>query len=290
MKNIVSLFITLLIITSLQAQTEKHRVAIFDPTTAGIATDEGTKLAVQALISSTFVNTGRFIVVERSMIDKIMKEQAFQNSDLADDSQATKIGKLLGANKVVLSEVSLVGGRNMLSIKLIDVETAILDQHKTRIVGTNDLLDAVEPLTLELLGEKAVYPPSKPTGSQHNTPVTQSSTPIQANANYTIFHDLGLMVTRSMGSCSWLEAKGKCAELSLGGFNDWFLPSKNELVMIFQTGDKLFQSGLNSFWFWSSTEVDSKKAYNVATSGWSDDESKDTRKNKPDCVCARRFK
>ncbi len=140
-----------------QAQQEKLRVAILDPTTSGIAIDEGTKLAVQELISSTFVNTGQYIIIERSMIDKIIKEQSFQNSDMADNTQATEIGKLAGANKVVLSAVSLVGGRNMLSIKMIDVKTASIDQQKTKIVSSNDLLDAVEPLTKELLGEKALY-------------------------------------------------------------------------------------------------------------------------------------
>ena len=140
-----------------KAQDTKLRVAVLDPTTSGIAMDDGTKLAVQELISSTFVNTGRYIIIERSMIDKIIKEQSFQNSDMADNSQATEIGKLAGANKVVLSAVSMVGGRNMLSIKVIDVTTASIDKQRTKIVGSNDLLDAVEPLTLELLGEAAVY-------------------------------------------------------------------------------------------------------------------------------------
>ena len=140
-----------------QAQDKKLRVAILDPTTSGISVDEGTRLAVRELISSAFVNTGRFIIIERSMIDQILKEQSFQNSDLVDNAQASEIGKLAGANKVVLSAVSLVGGRNMLSIKIVDVTTASVEKHKTKIVSSSDLLDAVEPLTLELLGEEAVY-------------------------------------------------------------------------------------------------------------------------------------
>lgn len=150
-----------------KAQESKMRVAVLDPTTSGIAMDDGTKLAVQELISSTFVNTGRYIIIERSMIDRIIKEQSFQNSDMADNSQATEIGKLAGANKIVLSSVSLVGGRNMLSIKVIDITTACIDKQKTKIIGTNDLLDAVEPLTLELLGEQAEY-------VKQNTVFTQS--------------------------------------------------------------------------------------------------------------------
>ncbi|MBO4738472.1 MAG: leucine-rich repeat protein [Bacteroidales bacterium] len=155
-KILLVLCISVLCVIS-HAQEKKLRVAVLDPTTSGIAMDGGTKLAVQELISSAFVSTGKFIIIERSMIDKIIKEQAFQNSDVADNSQATEIGKLAGANKVVLSAVSLVGGRNMLSIKIIDVMTASIDQQKTKIVGTNDLLDVVEPLTMELLGEEAIY-------------------------------------------------------------------------------------------------------------------------------------
>ncbi|MDR0605795.1 MAG: CsgG/HfaB family protein [Bacteroidales bacterium] len=156
-KYLIVLWAFLLILPSALAQQEKLRVAVLDPSVSGTSVDAATRLAVQELISSTFVNTGKYVMIERSMIDKIMKEQEFQNSDMADNSQATELGKLVGANKVVLSAVSSVSGRNMLSIKIIDVQTATIDQQKTKIVNVNDLLDVVEPLTLELLGEEAVY-------------------------------------------------------------------------------------------------------------------------------------
>jgi hypothetical protein len=49
----------------------------------------------------------------------------------------------------------LAGGRNMLSIKLIDVKTASVERQKTKIITASELLDNVEPLSLELMGEKA---------------------------------------------------------------------------------------------------------------------------------------
>lgn len=60
------------------------------------------------------------------MIEKIIKEQSFQNSDLVDKSQATEIGKLSGATKIILPSISLVDEDNMLSIKIIDVQTATI--------------------------------------------------------------------------------------------------------------------------------------------------------------------
>jgi len=151
MKRILVLSSLLCLSFLIHAQEQKLRVAVLDPTTSGIAIDDGTRLAVQELISSTIVNTGRYTIIERSMIDKIIKEQAFQNGDMADNSQATEIGKLAGANKVVLSAVSKVGSRNMLSIKVIDVKTASIDKQKATVVTSEDLLDEVVPLTMELM-------------------------------------------------------------------------------------------------------------------------------------------
>ena len=136
------------------AQNEKLRLAVFDPTSSGTGVDEGTRMAVREIISSTFVNTGKYIIVERSLIEKVMLEQKFSNSGAVDDSQASEIGKLIGANKIVLSVITLAGGRNMLSLKLVDVQTANVERQKTQVITTNELLDVIEPLTLQLMGEE----------------------------------------------------------------------------------------------------------------------------------------
>lgn len=153
MKLILLLLVLVLSVQNLLAQEEqKLRVAVFDPTSSSAAIDGGTKDAVRELISSVFVNTGKYTMVERSMLQQIMKEQKLSNTDAFDESQATELGRLAGANKVVLSVISVVGARNTLSIKLIDVKTATIDQQKTKIIDASALLDAVDPLTLELLG------------------------------------------------------------------------------------------------------------------------------------------
>ena len=162
MKRLIILLLLSLPVCSLLAQHEqKLRVAIFDPSSSGVAIDEGTTVAVREIISATFVNTGKYTIVERSLLQQVMKEQAFSNTDVVDESQATELGRLAGANKVILSLITIVGGRNMLSIKVIDVKTATIDQQKTKIVTSNDLLDAVEPLVLELLGEKVTTKETK---------------------------------------------------------------------------------------------------------------------------------
>ena len=137
----------------LPAQEIKLRVAIFDPTSSGATIDEGTKVAVREIISSVFVNSGKFTIVERSLIERVMQEQKFSTSGAVDDTQASEIGRLAGANKIVLSVVARTGNSMMLSIKFVDVNSASVEKQKTQVSGANQLLDFVEPMTMELIRE-----------------------------------------------------------------------------------------------------------------------------------------
>ncbi|WP_308659285.1 CsgG/HfaB family protein [uncultured Alistipes sp.] len=152
MKKIFIILFMLLFAGTARAEGEKLRIAVFDPTSSGTSIDEGTKVAIRELISSTIVNTGQHNIVERSLLEKVMEEQSFSNSGIVDDNQATEIGKLAGANKIILSVVTLTGGRNMLSIKMIDVMTASVERQKVKVVTSGELLDIVEPMTLSLIG------------------------------------------------------------------------------------------------------------------------------------------
>lgn len=170
---------------SLQAQNDKLRIAVLDPTSSGTGIDDGTKMAVREIISSVFVNTGKYTIVERSLLEKVMSEQTFSNSGAVNDSEAAEIGRLAGANKIVLSVVTLAGGRNMLSIKLVDVNTASVERQKIRVITSEELLGVVEPLTLELMGESAssatiIIQPSSP-NSEHNNTSTKKTNEISPN-------------------------------------------------------------------------------------------------------------
>jgi hypothetical protein len=50
-----------------------------------------------------------------------------------------------------------------------------------------------------------------------------------------------------------------CANLTLGGYSDWFLPSKDELNEMYL--NRYVIGGLANYWYWSSTEIDNFKAW-----------------------------
>lgn len=141
----------------LAAQEEggKPRVAIFDPAGTAKNMDESMAVVVREMVSSAIVNTGKYNIVERSLIDRVLKEQKFSNSGAVDESQVSAIGKLAGADKVVLSVFTSAGSEKvMLSLKIIDVESASIEAQKTKVVTSDALLDEITPLALALIGEE----------------------------------------------------------------------------------------------------------------------------------------
>lgn len=142
----------LLFVQILIAQESKLRIAVFDPTISGKSFDEGTGVIVREMVSTSIVETGKYIIIERSLIDKILKEQKFSNSGAVNESQVSELGKLAGADKVILCVLSSYSEKGMLSLKMIDVESANIENQKSKLVGQMDILDIITPLTFDLIG------------------------------------------------------------------------------------------------------------------------------------------
>ena len=99
------------------AQGPKKRIAImnFDWHTVqdgvvgwfGSAVDVGQ--GITDLLTNDLVKNGTYEVIERQDIDKVLTEQNFSNSDLADPATAAKIGKLLGVDAIIVGSVTQFG-------------------------------------------------------------------------------------------------------------------------------------------------------------------------------------
>lgn len=96
---------------------QKKSVAIlnFDYSTvqSGVAAIFGTNMdvgkGVADLLVEKLVKSGTFRVIERKAIDKILAEQNFSNSDRADSSTAAKIGRLIGADAIIMGSITQFG-------------------------------------------------------------------------------------------------------------------------------------------------------------------------------------
>jgi curli biogenesis system outer membrane secretion channel CsgG len=61
------------------------------------------------LIVTKLVQDGKFSVIERKMLDKVLAEQNFSNSDRADSNSAAKIGKILGVDAIIVGSITQFG-------------------------------------------------------------------------------------------------------------------------------------------------------------------------------------
>lgn len=106
----------LLLVPATNAQ-KKKRVAVlnfeYGTVQTAVASVFGTNVDVGKGISDLLVlqlvTDGKYSVIERNAIDKILSEQNFANSDRADTSTAAKIGKILGVDAVIMGSITQFG-------------------------------------------------------------------------------------------------------------------------------------------------------------------------------------
>jgi hypothetical protein len=78
------------------------------------------------MLQVALVDRDEFRIVERSLLDKIVKEQELEVSGITE-GQAATIGKLAGADKVMLVSVSKFADKYLVIVKGIDAKTGIVD-------------------------------------------------------------------------------------------------------------------------------------------------------------------
>ena len=124
-------------------------------------------------------------------------------------------------------------------------------------------------------------------GERKKDDVSSANVISENSPYYTVLFELNLLITKSLGNYSWFESKKICEDLSRGGFTDWYLPSKLEFETIIKQAPKIKEEFTKS-WHWTSTEINSKEAYNISSNGWATGEKK--KENGPDCMCVRKIR
>ncbi len=101
-----------------QQAPRKKRVAILDfeygtvrSYVAGLfGSDIDVGKGISDLLVKHLVKDGTYTVVERKMLDKILAEQNFSNSDRANPTSAAQIGKILGLDAIIVGTITQFGG------------------------------------------------------------------------------------------------------------------------------------------------------------------------------------
>ena len=79
-------------------------------------------------------------------------------SGCSDDSCALEIGKMLSAELIVVGNLSRVGSRYLMSVKMLDTETSrTMGTANGKFNDLDELIDGLEPIAFSLAGEEKTY-------------------------------------------------------------------------------------------------------------------------------------
>ena len=102
------------------APKRKVRIAVLDFDYATVSSNSaavfGTSVdvgkGIADLLVTDLVKDGTYSIIERKMLDKVLAEQNFSNSNRADPNSAAKIGRLLGVDAMLVGSITQFGNDN----------------------------------------------------------------------------------------------------------------------------------------------------------------------------------
>ena len=122
---LTGVFLLLALPMTAAAEFTKNKVAVLDFQLQGegFETKDMGSIVAEWFITA-LVKTGRFDVVERAMLKKILNEQKMGASGAIDEKTATKLGKILGVKVIISGSVMKLQDIMEVNARIIDVETA----------------------------------------------------------------------------------------------------------------------------------------------------------------------
>jgi TolB-like protein len=246
---------------------------------------------IDELISNT-VNDRVFTVVDRANLALVLAEHNFQLSGEVSDESAVSIGQMLGAQTIVSGAISQIGDLFRLRVRALDVKTAEIQGQFNRNIpngptvmlltgsptaasrNTTASSNAAAPRQAQSAaaykigdtgpaGGIVFYDKGNSLGGWRFLEAAPASTEVTASHYYLVSGTSrkvgdGYENTRKfieefnqkgggINTAPWL-----CNELNIKGYSDWYLPSLDELLYMY---NNLYLNGigeLNSTNYWSS--------------------------------------
>jgi TolB-like protein len=151
--TVVVLLVALLSTTVARAEFQKTKIAVLDFEMIG---DNMETASLGAIISEWFitgiVKSGRFDVVERAMLLKILAEQKLGTSGMIDEQSAAALGKVLGVKAIISGSLLKLQDAVEINARVISVENgAIIAAENIRSSAKSDLHALVDELIDHIL-------------------------------------------------------------------------------------------------------------------------------------------
>ena len=154
----------------------KKKLAVIDFAAIGSGIDKELGKSIAELMRSCFIGTGKYIVVDKSSIDKTVLEKKIN----ANEQTGIDMGKLLNTDLVVDGSIVKIGLSYILTGKIADVKSGEVLRGKNLVGKSDDQLPDLAKQLVDLLTEpQEIY--SVKTSVQVITTVATTTTIAELN-------------------------------------------------------------------------------------------------------------
>lgn len=104
--------------------SEKPSLAILPLNAPPSLTRRNIGVAMAEILTHTFFDQSKFRLVERIEIDQLLREQKFQLTGAVDSKTAVNVGKITGAEYILIGSVDKIGNQYQVNARLVKVESS----------------------------------------------------------------------------------------------------------------------------------------------------------------------
>jgi len=156
MKKLICL---LFIFSLVLGQEYKLKISILDLSGEGLSSAQTNACFNQ--LETSLIESKRFVVIEKNSREDLLQEQKEQLQGCFDEGCAVDVGKMIGADYLVLGSIINLQGLYQINIKIVDIEKGdVLDKVTRSVIGDMaQLLSGMEDASREIVRKIAVGSP-----------------------------------------------------------------------------------------------------------------------------------
>jgi TolB-like protein len=220
-------------------------------------------ITVRNLTESQMVSTGKYQVIAREEIDKLLANQRIQVSSISSTENVKKL-QLQNISYIVTGSVDAMGSDYAVTVKILDVGTGQFSHSANDFMGgsSRELYTGITALTSRFVAGMSSSEGQVVQAAAGSRAVSYKvgDTGPGGGTVFYIEGSEGFEVSRLLGSYNWDDAKKAARAYRGGGKDDWYLPTQSELNLIYQNLHKTGKLNMGDDRYWSSSENDYSKS------------------------------
>jgi len=150
MKKILFCILLILVCTGLFAQQQPVvAVAPFDAISGISATDAN---MITRVFFIRLGNTNRVSLVDRNVVDRVLREHSFQTGDWSNEQKTAELGRALNSDWIVRGELEKFGDNILVTVQFYDIQTfRFMGGADTLLANANEAMEKMDPLVNRLV-------------------------------------------------------------------------------------------------------------------------------------------